>query len=234
MTAAREITLHDPAEVSRALELIVPRGDVVELRVLGGIVLGDRRPLTLSGYFDDPDKLLAAIETVVSAQGFYLTLNKIDPALLARAMNKLRPVGKGATTNDADVIRRRWLLVDVDAERPAGIASTDDEHDAAINLASRIRAELSAEGWPEPILADSGNGAHLLYRIDLPAGDGGLVARCLDSLGKRFDADGLHVDRKVFNPARISKLYGTMSGKGDADASTIGRPQRMARIIDAP
>jgi len=35
----------------------------------------------------------------------------------------------------------------------------------------------------------------------------------------------------VFNPARIWKLYGTVSRKGD---SIPERPHRLARILEAP
>jgi hypothetical protein len=37
----------------------------------------------------------------------------------------------------------------------------------AIDAASRIAGYLAEQGFPEPIKADSGNGAHLLYRTDL-------------------------------------------------------------------
>ncbi len=41
----------------------------------------------------------------------------------------------------------------------------------------RIRDALAAEGWPAPVVADSGNGGHLLYRVDLPNDDGSDGAR---------------------------------------------------------
>ena len=117
--------------------------------------------------------------------------------------------------------------------RPAGISSTNEEHQAALDFASTIRDHLAAIGWPEPILADSGNGAHLLYRIDLPAEDGALVERCLKALAARFGAmsDRVDIDTAVHNPARIWKLYGTPACKGD---STADRPHRMARLLAVP
>ena len=51
---------------------------------------------------------------------------------------------------------------------PSEISSTDAEHAAALELATDIRMVLGEEGWPPPLLADSGNGAHLLYAVDLP------------------------------------------------------------------
>src|SRR5262245_7450654 len=94
-----------------------------------------------------------------------------------------------------------------------------------------VYAHLRGADWPEPIVASSGNGAHLLYRVDLPADDGGLVERCLSALGDKFDGPDVKVDRKVFNPARIWKLYGTLTCKGD---STPERPHRMAKVLSRP
>ena len=67
---------------------------------------------------------------------------------------------------------RRWLLIDVDPERPSGISATDAEKAAAQKKAREIYRFLKERGWPEPVVADSGNGYHLLYRIDLPCDDG--------------------------------------------------------------
>ena len=39
----------------------------------------------------------------------------------------------------------------------------------------------------------SGNGVHLFYRIDLPADDGGLVERALQTLAARFNGDGVKI-----------------------------------------
>ena len=75
---------------------------------------------------------------------------------------------KDPTSSDTDMLRRRWFPVDLDPVRPSGVSSTNEEHQAAIVRAAEIAAYLGRErGWPTPILADLGNGAHLLYRIDL-------------------------------------------------------------------
>ena len=70
---------------------------------------GDRRPLTYSGYFNDADKLADAVESITSATGIYVTPNDVDPRLLARAKNNIRPSGKGnPATSDKDIIARRF------------------------------------------------------------------------------------------------------------------------------
>ena len=57
--------------------------------------------------------------------------------------------------------------------------------------------------------ADSGNGAHLLYRLDLPndADAKRLVDGCMKSLAQRFTDSQVPVDTTVGNAARIWKLY---------------------------
>ncbi len=230
---AKPPALFDPAEVQQALRIFAPAGEVVEIRILGATLAGDRRQHSVVfGYFDAHAKLVSALESVVSATGIYFTLNAINPALLARGHNRLRPAGKGETTSDSDVVARCWLPIDTDAKRPAGISATDDEHDAAIARAREIAQYLSEQlGWPAPVVADSGNGGHLCYAVDLPTDDGALVQRCLESLAARFNDSSVKVDTSVFNPARIWKLYGTLAAKGDA---TTERPHRLAKLLDMP
>lgn len=216
------------AEIRRALGLIVEPGSVVEMRALR------HDESVLSGYFDDVDLLARTIAGAKShVASVYVTLNPVDPALLARANNRVRDkLGKkGRTTDDSEVTKRTRLLVDVDHDRPSGISATDAEHKAAIDLADKIRAALKSDGWPDPVFGDSGNGAHLVYAIDLPSDDGGLVARVLSSLAAKFNNGPVRVDAKVFNPSRISKVYGTVARKGD---DTPERPHRLTRVIEAP
>jgi hypothetical protein len=221
----------DAAEIERAFRLLVGDGSITELRALDANTNGDRWPRTWFGYFDSGAALVSAVETIGQAKGVYLTLNPANPVLLARAANRIKPAGKGDATQDGDILKRRWLPIDCDPIRPAGISASDDEHSAALAKARDIAVYLRAAGWPQPILADSGNGAHVLYRIDLSTDDGGLVQRILQALAVRFDDEAVKVDKAVFNPARIWKLYGTTAAKGD---DVPGRPWRLARIIDAP
>ena len=64
--------------------------------------------------------------------------------------------------------------------------------------------------------------------VDVPRYDSGLVQRVLHALADRFDGDGITVDRKVFNPSRLTKLYGTLSRKGIA---TPERPHRPSAVM---
>lgn len=217
-------------DARRFLALLAMPGEVFELR---GLSKGRSAPMVTAGYFDNMEALAtAACDRSGADEGVYVTINPVNPALLARApANRVRQAGNGDTTSDRDVQRRAHLLVDVDPIRPAGISSTDAEHTAALELAHWIAQQLDADGWPEPLRGDSGNGAHLIYAIDLPVDDGGLVKRVLGELSRRFTSATLKVDEKVFNPARISKVFGTLTRKGENAAD---RPHRVSTIIAAP
>jgi hypothetical protein len=222
--------LIDSAEVERVLSIFLPAGQVTELRLLDAEVNGDRWAGTYTGYFDNAHDVLTALDTVRSAKGIYFVPNVVNPALIARASNRIRRGGD--STKDHDIIRRRLLLIDCDPVKPDGISATDAEHKAALQRVQAIRDELHFSfGWPDPVVADSGNGGHLLYRIDEPVEDNGLIAKCLKALASKFTDDVVTVDTGVFNPARIWKLYGTRAGKGD---SISDRPHRMSRILSVP
>jgi hypothetical protein len=122
-------------------------------------------------------------------------------------------------------------LIDVDPKRPSGISSTAEEKAAAAKKIREIHSFLKTLGWPEPVKGDSGNGYHMEYSIDLPAEDGGLIGKLLVGLASRFDDDVVQLDRTVFNSARIVKLYGTLSCKGD---NTEERPHRMSKLLKVP
>nr|WP_319538802.1 hypothetical protein [uncultured Methanospirillum sp.] len=218
-------------EVLSTLEYLFDPGQIIEIRALSSGAIS-------SGYFSDYQKAVAEIlireaDTLIS--GFYVTLNEVNPALLARRANRIQSrMGKAdASTADSDIIRRRWLPIDIDPVRPSGVSSSDDEHAAALTRADTIRGFLATCGWPDPLLADSGNGAHLLYPIDLQNNEEskGLVRQVLEILDVRFSTAGCKVDTANFNAARIWKVYGTISRKGD---NLPDRPHRRSKVLSMP
>jgi hypothetical protein len=220
----------DRAEIGRAFDVLVPAGAVVEVRVPKM-----RQGGTASGYFDDRAKFIDAGASVNGhGPGVYLTINPVQPALLARACNRIRPRAD-VTTTDRDVAQRCWIPLDFDPIRPAGISSTDAEHEAALAAARAARTWLAGLGVPgeSMVLANSGNGAHLLLRVELPNDEPTtrLVQRCLDAVALHCGTAGVAVDRSVFNAARIMKLYGTVATKGDP---TMERPHRRAQLLEVP
>ncbi len=218
-------------DLLNSARLLSQPGQVVEVRAITNEGMA-------SGYFDSPDTLaekVAALDSVPGVQGIYVTLNPVAPALLARRANRIqmRLSRKDTTTSDGDIVRRHWFPVDIDPVRPSGVSSTDAEHAAAMAKAREVAEFLTGKGFPAPILADSGNGAHLLYAIDLPNDDASrdLVKRCLDVLATLWSDAGATIDTANYNAARIWKLYGTVSRKGD---NTKDRPHRRSAILNAP
>ena len=214
-------------EILRTVELLFESDAVVELRAFKGRE-------TVSGYFDD-HVLLAREASKFEDRGYsvYVTLNEVDPALLARASNRVRKVYKEPTTSDSDILRRRWLPLDFDPARPSGVSATDTEKKAAHRRAMEVREFLRELGWPEPIVGDSGNGYHLLYRIELPNDQESLelVKGVLEALSFKFSDETVEVDTTTCNAARIWKLYGTTARKGD---DTEERPHRVSGLLEVP
>ena len=222
--------LHDAnpsaGEIRRTITVLYSPGAVVELRAFK-----DRT--TASGYFDDHGKL-AEQAARLEEQGFavYATLNPVNPALLARANNRVQRYPK-STTSDADILRRRWLPLDFDPVRPAGVSSTDEEKQAAWFRAGEVRDYLESLGWPKPVLGDSGNGYHLLYRLVFPSDSKSLelVKGVLEALDFKFSDGAVKLDTTTANAARIWKLYGTTARKGD---DMRERPHRVSRLLEIP
>ena len=242
--------LIDDAELRQALALIPLPGNVYEIRVLEGRERPDGWAAQWCGWFEhgQEDAVVAELRRLRGGwHGVYLTPNPCDPLLLHKAANRLIKAKRGELTGDAQIRRRLWLLSDYDpvvwgAEgQIKGIPATDAERAHALARRDHVHAELQAWGLPAALVADSGNGGHLCWRVDLPA-ESHLPERFVKALSALYgDAPGkagawnrsatVEIDQSVFNPARIWKLYGTLACKG---AGVGDRPHRMARIEDVP
>lgn len=224
------------SEIRRALALLIDEGATFEIRALASTKYGNGEE-TLSGYFRDPARAAAEVERLDSPSviGWYVTMNPVDPALYARRANRIAKVGKDAATKNQHIVRRTRLVFDVDPCRPTGISSTAAEHAVALKVARMIAAELVRLGWPEPSIADSGNGAHVISVIDIPTEDEGLIERVLKASAAKWDGKvddvAFKIDVTMANPSRITKLYGTPARKGD---SVDERPHRMSSVLSSP
>jgi len=217
----------DAGEILQTIGVLFGPSAVVELRAFKGRE-------TVSGYYDDHE-LLAYEAGKLEDRGYsvYVTLNEVDTALLARAYNRARKVYKEPTTSDNDIVRRRWLPLDFDPARPSGVSATDAEKRTALRRAVEVRGFLRGQGWPEPVVGDSGNGYHLLYRVELPNDRESLelVKGVLEALAFKFSDEVVEVDTSTCNAARVWKLYGTTARKGD-DAGD--RPHRRSSLLKVP
>lgn len=213
-------------EIRKAITVFHPDGRIFEVRIIDG-------KQNAAGVFSSADGLLAALARISPPSGanIYMTLNRLDPACYARKhrdrfMERITP-----TVSDNDVIGYDWLMVDIDPRRKAGVSSTKAELEGSRKTARQIRQYLKDRSWPDPVVAHSGNGTHLLYSIAVGTEQKPLIEKCLKALNMLFADDAQDVDVTTFNPSRICKLYGTMARKG---AGTEDRPHRWSRILDVP
>jgi ribosomal protein L23 len=220
---------HKPT-ILDALSALYDPNQVVEIRTIN---TGGRKRIDC-GYFDfqHREKLAdIAIKANDDAQ-VYVCMNPVDPALHSRYFNRMESYAK-RTATDKDILSRRWLLIDCDPVRPTGTSSTDEQLQAAKDVAENIRDKLCSRGFPDPIIAMSGNGYHLLYKVGLPNDDDSkrLIERFLVWLDETFSTPEVSVDRTVFNAVRIIKLYGTVARKGD---DTPTAPHRLSYLEHVP
>ena len=212
--------------ISYATATLRNPGDAAELRVLTA------KKSVAGGYFDDWDALDDAALEQNGTANVFVTLNPVNPALLARANNRLLP-RFSHKLNISDILKRNWLLVKVDPVRPDGISSTDEEHEAAVAAAMQIRDDLAKAGWPQPVLASDGNGADLLYYIDLPNDEEvtQTIRDVLAALDEWYSTDAVKVDASAYQAIQRVRLYGTGAMVGD---STEDRPHRASQILECP
>lgn len=215
-------------EVREAIKVLQEPGGVFEVRAIG-----TAKKDILSGYFRDADTLIEKFDTIdMRNRNVYVTLQQVKGECFARTQSE-RFLKSPQTSSDTEIVRYRWLFVDLDPVRSAGISSSDKELGYAQKMASKVHDYLAEIGFEEPVTAMSGNGYHLLYRIDvLNDADGrSLVEKCLKALAEKFNDDHVKIDTTNSNPSRICKLHGTLAQKG---RNTKERPHRMSRILSVP
>ncbi|HEX03559.1 MAG TPA: hypothetical protein ENH10_00160, partial [Bacteroidetes bacterium] len=225
----KQVESAKPATIHKTLTSLCEENQLTELRALSVRDPGSGTTRNYSGFFDDYEAMAAeAAQINPYAKGVYFTPNPLEMDVDQNSLNQLLPARKGESATDTDVSRIHWLLVDFDPDRQPDTSSTVEEQAASISLAKRVRGQLEDLGWPKPVIASSGNGAHLMYRVDLPIEDSGLIRGALEALAGMFDTPKVHIDKSVHNPSRIWRLYGTWAHKGE---NTPERPHRQSQIL---
>jgi hypothetical protein len=250
-------TSEQTKDIAATYDLLAHESGIVEVRAIATQFAKsstwDGYGDIISGYFNDRTAFVKCVTDLNRSKlikGIYATLNPVVPALIGRAENRLKAAGKKSpTTSDDDIMHRHCLLIDADPFRPAEIASTQPEMEAAKAKADEVAAYLNTNGWPEFYRGNSGNGAHLVGLIDLPNNDESslLISDFLKFLDWKFGTVpsdnkeakrqfnqgviNVGIDTTVYNASRISKVYGTKVCKGD---NTADRPHRVAQFTHIP
>ena len=201
--------------------------ELVEIRILD-----PETKRSYSGYFTDIETILREIKRYEKCN-LYFTLNVIDPACYSREQHDRISTRPKSTTSDAEILGRKWCLIDIDCEKPSDTNSTDAEKELAKGVVNEVYKFLRDEGFEKPIICDSANGYHLLYKQAMISNPQNTetMKNFLKVLDMYFSTDKVKIDCTTFNPSRICKLYGVISRKG---SDTKERPQRESKILRVP
>ena len=215
----------DERQIRYTFELLKKPEDVIEVRCITS-------RSNYSGYFKNVDNIIKELPRY-SNGNVYFVLNKISDGCYSREQHETFVEKAKNTTSDGDISLREWLLIDVDPKRPSGVSSTNEEKNSAKLVINNVFSFLRDIGFAEPIVCDSGNGFHLLYKIALENTEANklLMQTVLQVLDLYFSNGKCDIDKTVFNASRITKLYGTDSKKGN---NTDDRPHRQSSILKVP
>lgn len=220
---------YDEPTIRQAIKCLKPNNELFEIRMIGK---GNKKRV-ISGYFTDADTLIKQFDTIdPRGLNMYITINKVNDGCYSREQHDcFRQTD--LTTHDNEIDSYEWLFIDLDPKRVSDVSSTETELEYAKELADKVYIYMKNLGFQEPLRALSGNGHHLLYKIDIPNTDENkkLIERCLVNLSSMFDNDKVKIDIINHNQARVCKLYGTLAQKG---SNTKTRPHRMSKITYIP
>lgn len=225
----------DENETKKFLTLLHGSGKSFEIRLFDP----NKRGGATSAFFNNIDKCVETLSHCnLENRNVFVTLHEVKEGLELDCRVQWERLERGADAlADKDFANYQTFFIDLDPDRPKGVASSTEEYNKAVELAKMVMEYLENLGFSAPIVASSGNGIHLQYRIAMPCNDENknLLKGCLESLARHFAEQcktlGVGVDCVNFNPARICKLYGTVSRKG---RHTEKRPHRLTKIIKQP
>ena len=224
----------DIHELKRTLEVFKTSNGLHEIEVLNMLNKSDN----YSGIYDDIELLCKDIQKYDCGNyNLYFRLNELKDAVKGKMQyNKFIRGAKGAT--DIDIKHRDWLFLDFDPIREGGvkdIAANDEEMEKSHLVAVACYRYLKGLGFPDPVVCKSGNGWHILYKLDKVQEEKDktvvVFKNFLAYLALQFTTNDVDLDLKNTNASRLTKLYSTKSRKGSDIAE---RPHRKSEIVKVP
>lgn len=203
-----------------------------------GISKVDGHSRIISGWFSSVEYLLSSLEVLESEPWqWYFVFNEVEQTQLISKSNMNMNYNcftqSNVTLSDKDVLRRRWIMIDIDPVRPSGVSSSEEELAEALSVADKVRDFLTDKGFHTPLVALSGSGYHLMYpcSIELSQESDGVMKDFLSVLAMLFNTERVEIDTVVHNRSRLTKLYGTVAKKG---LDSLQRPWRVSNILSMP
>ena len=188
------------------------------------------------GLFDSEEAIEEALNKK-SIQKAYTVLNEIKEECVDRLpRNELKPIKKGGGISAEDISYYKYFLVDLDV---VGLRTdegkrnaTDVEHEEALKVATSVEEFLKTMSFPEPILIDSANGYHLLYKVHMKASQENerMLKNCLKVIGEKVDTKTVKVDTVVYDRGRKLKLPGS-SNNAEEEGFRISEIKKIPQNI---
>lgn len=218
----------DKVELKKTWDLFVGDNGFTEVRILGRF--------QYSGYFKSFENLCSQLApyTDMDEEQIYFVMNKISDDCYARPQCEKFVKSPKATTKDDEIVRRRFLLLDFDPIRIPNISSTLEQFELAHKKAQDVYKYLKEEcHFTDMVVAISGSGWHVLVPVDIPCNEetDKIIKDFYAYMGNKFTDDKVEYDVKVYNRARITKLYSTWAKKG---ANVPSNPWRQSKIVYIP
>lgn len=223
----------DATEIKKTLQVFKTDNGLLEVRIFSTI----NKTEIYSGIFDNEEDLIREVSKFDrEPYNIYFIFNELKDAL--NGMPQLNKMMRGAkTVNDKDIKYRRWLMIDFDPIRDGDvkeIASTQEEFENSKVVAREARKYLLSLGFKQPVVCFSGNGTHLLIKLDnveCNEQNDKVIGNVLKYLAMKFTDEKVDCDTKVSNRARLTKFYSSVSRKG---GNTATRPHRKSEIVVVP
>jgi len=217
----------DQRQIYKWFQIFHANDPLVEIRIIGSGKPG-------SGYFTSPDAIISAIQPYSDKYNIYFTVNPIQQDCYAREQRDRIVLAPKNSTTDNEITRRKWVLIDIDPKRVAGVSASDEEVAYAKETANKVYKYLIDHGFYRPVVVFSSSGVHIYLpcNIEVSQETDLIVQRFLQSLDIMFSDEHADIDIKVYNRARISRLPGTYSRKGSPNDAL--RPQRMCQFVKVP
>lgn len=182
------------------------------------------------GYFNAKKMARACIQKYNGKFSICMTLNPITKQFLEdKELNKM--IKRSRAVSDKDIEILGWVMIDIDPKRPSGMSATTEETKEARKVVKEVKEFLLKKGFPEPTLCFSGNGYHLLFEINEENNQDNvqIIKKFLQVLDKKFSNDKAKIDLTTYNPARLTRFYGTINPKGKETQERVHRKSKIIR-----
>lgn len=172
----------------------------------------------LIGVFNSPEALNEVLRKK-RIQKAYMVLNKTSEEALERLpSNRLTKMSKGLGIKNEDITEYRFFFIDIDVvglreESGEKQNASDIQHDCAREVSRQVKEYLGGLGFPDPVIIDSGNGFHVLYKLSLSVTPQHkkLIKKAICALAEKMDTAECKIDTVVADPGRKIKIPGSVN-----------------------